>query len=104
MVGIQARHSGKYCQQPRIHQHYQTLPPAILAIAYPCQPMTSPLTMLSYHPYHLQVEPFDPSNYYVAEKYHQNYFALNPGQGYCRAVVGPKVAKIRGKFMKLLAV
>lgn len=51
-----------------------------------------------------QVEPFDDQNYYKAEKYHQNYFAMNPGQGYCRAVVGPKVAKIRAKFFKLLSV
>lgn len=40
--------------------------------------------------------------YYVAEAYHQDYFARNPGQGYCRAVVAPKVAKARKVFMSAL--
>jgi peptide-methionine (S)-S-oxide reductase len=35
--------------------------------------------------------------YYPAEEYHQDYFARNPNQGYCRAVVAPKVAKLRSK-------
>ena len=30
-----------------------------------------------------------------AEKYHQNYFEINPNQPYCSAVVGPKVAKFK---------
>lgn len=33
--------------------------------------------------------------YYRAEAYHQEYFANNPHQGYCAAVVGPKLAKFR---------
>ena len=33
--------------------------------------------------------------FYAAEDYHQNYFARNPNQPYCRAVVAPKVAKAR---------
>ena len=36
--------------------------------------------------------------WYEAEAYHQEYFARNPFQGYCMAVVGPKVAKIRQQF------
>jgi peptide-methionine (S)-S-oxide reductase len=36
--------------------------------------------------------------FYPAEQYHQEYFARNPGQGYCQAVVSPKVAKFRSKF------
>lgn len=36
--------------------------------------------------------------FYEAEDYHQEYFARNPGQGYCRAVVAPKVAKFRQRF------
>ncbi len=32
------------------------------------------------------------------EEYHQDYFAKNPWQGYCRAVVAPKVAKFRKQF------
>lgn len=38
--------------------------------------------------------------FYQAEDYHQDYFANNPGQGYCRAVVSPKVAKFRQKLLK----
>jgi peptide-methionine (S)-S-oxide reductase len=33
--------------------------------------------------------------WYEAERYHQEYFARNPLQGYCQFVVGPKVAKFR---------
>lgn len=33
--------------------------------------------------------------FYPAEDYHQDYFARNPNQPYCRAVVAPKVAKSR---------
>lgn len=38
--------------------------------------------------------------FYPAEDYHQDYFAKNPSQGYCRVVVGPKVAKFRQKLME----
>lgn len=33
--------------------------------------------------------------FYPAEDYHQDYFAKNPRQPYCRAIVAPKVAKFR---------
>ena len=36
--------------------------------------------------------------FWPAEDYHQNYFAQNPAQPYCQAVVAPKVAKLRQKF------
>lgn len=36
--------------------------------------------------------------FYVAEDYHQEYFARNPYQPYCSYVVGPKVAKFRTQF------
>jgi peptide-methionine (S)-S-oxide reductase len=36
--------------------------------------------------------------FYKAEEYHQGYFRQNPGQGYCQAVVSPKVAKFRKRF------
>ncbi|MDF2447367.1 MAG: Peptide methionine sulfoxide reductase MsrA [Moraxellaceae bacterium] len=39
-----------------------------------------------------------PVPFWPAEDYHQNYFALNPGQGYCQIVVAPKLAKFRQKF------
>ena len=38
------------------------------------------------------------SAFYVAEDYHQDYFAKNPWAGYCRSVVAPKVAKFRKQF------
>jgi peptide-methionine (S)-S-oxide reductase len=40
-------------------------------------------------------------NYWRAEEYHQDYFEKNPGQGYCLAVVAPKVAKFRKTFARL---
>jgi peptide-methionine (S)-S-oxide reductase len=43
-----------------------------------------------------QVVPFQA--FYPAEAYHQGYFRGNPNQGYCQAVVGPKVAKFRKQF------
>ncbi len=36
--------------------------------------------------------------WFEAEPYHQQYFARNPYQGYCTAVVGPKVMKFRKLF------
>ena len=39
---------------------------------------------------------------FEAEEYHQDYFEKNPNQGYCVAVVAPKVAKVRAKFTSLL--
>jgi peptide-methionine (S)-S-oxide reductase len=40
--------------------------------------------------------------FYVAETYHQDYAARNPGQGYIRAVSMPKVEKTRKVFASLL--
>lgn len=39
-----------------------------------------------------------PVPFWPAEAYHQDYFARNPFQGYCMAVVAPKVAKFRKAF------
>ncbi|QDT69892.1 Peptide methionine sulfoxide reductase MsrA 2 [Planctomycetes bacterium MalM25] len=36
--------------------------------------------------------------FYPAEAYHQDYFARNPAQGYCRAVIAPKMEKYRKAF------
>ena len=47
-----------------------------------------------------EVTPFD--KFYIAENYHQEYFANNPNQPYCAAVVAPKVAKFRQKFVNRL--
>ncbi|MDQ1526276.1 MAG: peptide-methionine (S)-S-oxide reductase, partial [Microbacteriaceae bacterium] len=38
------------------------------------------------------------AEWYDAETYHQDFFAKNPGQGYCMAVAVPKVNKIRKSF------
>ena len=40
--------------------------------------------------------------WYEAESYHQEYFSRNPFQGYCTAVVGPKVVKFRKQFASKL--
>jgi peptide-methionine (S)-S-oxide reductase len=40
--------------------------------------------------------------FYEAEDYHQDYFANNPNQPYCRAIINPKVAKFRKNFSHLL--
>lgn len=41
-------------------------------------------------------------DYWPAEEYHQNFFAKNPNQGYCLAVVLPKVIKVRKAYSNLL--
>ena len=46
------------------------------------------------------VTPF--TNFYPAEDYHQNYYELNPYQGYCQVVIAPKVAKFREKYREML--
>ncbi len=40
--------------------------------------------------------------FYMAEDYHQEYFARNPYQPYCMAVVSPKVSKFRKHFIEML--
>lgn len=47
-----------------------------------------------------EVAAFD--KFWPAEDYHQEYFANNPNQPYCSAVVAPKVAKFRQKFVTRL--
>jgi peptide-methionine (S)-S-oxide reductase len=42
------------------------------------------------------------TNFYKAEDYHQNYYRLNPNQGYCRMIVRPKVEKVREVFASKL--
>ena len=43
-----------------------------------------------------EISPLDV--FYAAEPYHQDYFARNPNQGYCRAVIAPKMKKFREAF------
>jgi peptide-methionine (S)-S-oxide reductase len=40
--------------------------------------------------------------FYEAEGYHQEYFKKNPFQGYCRAIIAPKVNKFRQKYVDQL--
>lgn len=47
-----------------------------------------------------EVVPF--TSWYAAEGYHQDYFAKNPGNPYCAAVVAPKVSKIRKAYFDRL--
>jgi peptide-methionine (S)-S-oxide reductase len=48
-----------------------------------------------------EVTPF--TTFYPAESYHQDYFNRNPYQPYCAAVIAPKVAKFRSKYLERLA-
>jgi peptide-methionine (S)-S-oxide reductase len=47
-----------------------------------------------------QIVPFQ--EFFKAEDYHQDYYENNPTQGYCRAVISPKLSKFRAKFAELL--
>jgi peptide-methionine (S)-S-oxide reductase len=47
-----------------------------------------------------EITAFD--RFFEAEDYHQNYFALNPNQGYCRVVINPKLNKFRERFVDWL--
>lgn len=40
--------------------------------------------------------------FFEAEAYHQDYLSINPTQGYCQAVVAPKVQKFMMKFSKFI--
>ncbi|MDD5288989.1 MAG: peptide-methionine (S)-S-oxide reductase MsrA [Dehalococcoidales bacterium] len=47
-----------------------------------------------------EVKPY--TKFYSAEDYHRDYFARNPEQAYCQAIIAPKVAKFRKKWEKKL--
>lgn len=42
------------------------------------------------------------SIFYPAEDYHQNYYAKNPTQGYCNAVIPSKLIKLKANFSSLM--
>src|SRR6267143_1662197 len=42
--------------------------------------------------------------FYPAEEYHREYYRRNPTQPYCRAVIAPKVAKLRTKYLQKLKI
>lgn len=51
-------------------------------------------------PFVTEVKPLD--KFYPAEEYHRDYYRRNPTQGYCRAVIAPKVAKVRKLYFDRL--
>jgi peptide-methionine (S)-S-oxide reductase len=51
---------------------------------------------------HIVTQVVPASTFYLAEDYHQEYFANNPSQPYCMFVVAPKVAKFRKQFLERL--
>jgi peptide-methionine (S)-S-oxide reductase len=46
------------------------------------------------------VEPL--AKFYPAENYHHDYYNRNQNEGYCQAVIEPKIAKLRQKFGEYL--
>lgn len=48
------------------------------------------------------IEPL--GDFYEAEEYHQDYYARNPYQGYCMAVINPKLSKVRQRYATFLRV
>ncbi len=47
-----------------------------------------------------QIEPV--TNFYPAEKYHNDYYKNNPGNGYCNFVITPKIEKFEKLFKEKL--
>lgn len=42
------------------------------------------------------------STFYPAEDYHQNYYAMNPDQPYCQAIIEPKLKKLQKNYKSKL--
>tara|TARA_Y100000389_G_C17342516_1_gene454103 strand:+ start:17 stop:544 length:528 start_codon:yes stop_codon:yes gene_type:complete len=45
----------------------------------------------------------DITDFYVAEDYHHDYFAKNPENAYCQAVINPKLSKLKSNFSELIS-
>lgn len=43
-------------------------------------------------------------NFYMAEDVHQDFYKKNPTQGYCTAIINPKMSKLREKYKERLKV
>ncbi len=86
-VGTQYR-SGIYSESAEHQRIAQDVLAELAASANDRSPIVTELTALA--------------NYSRAEDYHQHYFAQHPGQGYCAAVVAPKVEKFRKTFASRL--
>jgi peptide-methionine (S)-S-oxide reductase len=44
------------------------------------------------------------ATFYPAEEYHRDYYLRNSSEPYCRAVIAPKMAKLRSKFEVKLSI
>ncbi len=60
------------------------------------------LDELKVFPAPIVTEVVEATTFYPAERYHQDYFANNPFDGYCNAVARPKVEKVRKVFKGLV--
>jgi peptide-methionine (S)-S-oxide reductase len=47
-----------------------------------------------------EVKPLE--TFYQAEPEHMQYYGRNPNQGYCQAVIEPKIAKLRNQYREKL--
>ncbi|MBP9218256.1 MAG: peptide-methionine (S)-S-oxide reductase MsrA [Sterolibacterium sp.] len=45
-----------------------------------------------------EIEAIATAPFYPAEQYHQNYYTRHPHQGYCQAVIAPKLTKLLNRF------
>lgn len=85
-VGTQYR-SGIYWTVPAQAETARLLMDTWSAQGHWAQPVVTELAQLA--------------NYCPAEEYHQDFFAKNPGQGYCQVVAAPKLAKFRQSLARL---
>lgn len=60
------------------------------------------LNLSKVYPTPIVTEVAQVANYHPAEAYHQGYVGRNPHQGYCVAVVAPKLEKFQRTFTELL--
>lgn len=82
-VGTQYR-SAIFCNSPRQREIAEA------AIAELTAAKTFPAPIVT------EVVPLE--GFVRAEDYHQGYYRTNPEQPYCRAVIAPKVAKLRARY------
>jgi len=42
------------------------------------------------------------TRFYVAERYHHDYYRMHPNEGYCQSVIAPEISEFRAKFKSKL--
>lgn len=52
----------------------------------------------------IQTELSNKLNFFVAEKYHHNYFSKNPSSIYCNALIPPKLKKLQKTYSNILKI